>query len=172
MDAPPLRLATADDVDELVRLRRVMMGALAVHDEPTWAVVCGDFLRRTLADGSVAAVVAGDPGAARDRPAAADHRGPQPLVACGIGVLVERVPGPETPTGRYGYVCSMVTEPAWRGRGLATGVLECLLAWFSDRGVQKVDLHASDEGEPIYRRLGFREGRFPELRWRAPASGV
>ncbi|HKY68806.1 MAG TPA: GNAT family N-acetyltransferase [Acidimicrobiales bacterium] len=172
MDAPPLRLATADDVDELVRLRRVMMGALEVCDEPTWALACADFLRRTLADGSAAAVVAGDPGAVPSGSAAADRHRPEPLVACGIGVIVERVPGPETPTGRYGYVCSMVTEPDWRGRGLATGVVEGLLAWFADRGVRKVDLHASDEGEPIYRRFGFREGRFPELRWRAPASGL
>lgn len=180
MDAPSLRIATLDDVDELVRLRRVMMAALDVDDEPTWAGACADHLRRSFADGTAAAVVAERPADAPDRVGRPRPSGPldtagRPrvhLVACGIGEIVHRVPGPETPTGRYGYVCSMVTEPSWRGRGLATGVLEGLLRWFADRDVRKVDLHASSEGEPIYRRLGFAEGRFPELRWRAPASGA
>jgi predicted GNAT family acetyltransferase len=63
----------------------------------------------------------------------------------------------------------MVTEHAWRGLGLATRIVAELLAWFTARDVHKVDLHASAAGEPIYRRLGFADAQFPELRWRAPS---
>jgi GNAT superfamily N-acetyltransferase len=153
-----LRLATVDDIDELVRLRRVMMDALAVPDEPTWAGRCAAFLRDGFADGTATAAVADAPGTAGR------------LVACGIGTIIRRPPGPDTPNGLYGYIASMVTEPGWRSRGLATGIVSELLAWFTARDVRKVDLHASAEGEPIYRRFGFTDAEFPELRWRAPAA--
>lgn len=154
---PAPRLATPADVDELVRLRRVMMDALGVPDEPTWAPTCADFLRATMADGTTGALVAEDP-------QRSGH-----LVACGVGSILNRLPGPATPDGRYGYISSMVTEPPWQGRGVASGIVTGLLAWFRDRGVHKVDLHASRAGEPIYRRHGFAEAEFPELRWRSPA---
>lgn len=155
---PVPRLATLDDVDELVRLRRVMMDALGVPNEPTWASTCADFLRATMADGTTGAMVAEDP------------KGPGRLVACGVGSIIRRLPGPATPDGRYGYISSMVTEPPWRGRGVAGGIVAGLLAWFGDRGVLKVDLHATRAGEPIYRRHGFAEGEFQELRWPSPSA--
>jgi GNAT superfamily N-acetyltransferase len=151
---PALRLATADDVTELVRLRRVMMAALHTPAEPTWERACAEFFTETLADGTTGVVVADDP----DQPGR--------LVACGVGTVSRRPPGPNTPNGRYGYISSMVTEEAWRGRGLARAIVESLLDWFAGIGVHRVDLHASAQGEPIYRSLGFAEGEYPELRWR------
>lgn len=152
-----VRAATVDDVDELVRLRRVMMDAVGMPDEPTWRQACAGFLTATLADGTTGALVADDPGGPPGR-----------LVACGVGRILVRLPGPRTPDGRYGHIASMVTEPAWRGRGLATAIVQGLLRWFTDRGVAKVDLHATAEGEPVYRALGFTDGDYPELRWTAP----
>jgi GNAT superfamily N-acetyltransferase len=160
-DAPAPRLATVADVDELVRLRAVMMGMLGElgePPEPTWRDACTAFLHRALATGDAGALVVDDP--------ATPHR----LVACGVGTVTQRLPGPRTPNGRYGYIASMVTEPEWRGRGLATTIVAGLLDWFRARGIHKVDLHATAHGEPIYRALGFVEGPFPELRWRGPAS--
>ncbi|HET6952241.1 MAG TPA: GNAT family N-acetyltransferase, partial [Acidimicrobiales bacterium] len=145
------RPATLDDVDELVRLRWVMMEALGVRDEPSWRPACARLLTATLADGTTAAVVAEHPDAAGR------------LVACGVGRILVRLPGPRTPDGRYGHIASMVTEPAWRRRGLASGIVQGLLDWFAGQGVRKVDLHASPEGAPVYRALGFTEGEFPEL---------
>jgi GNAT superfamily N-acetyltransferase len=52
-------------------------------------------------------------------------------------------------------VLSMWTEPAHRRRGLATAVVEAMLAWCRAHGVRRITLHASDEGRPIYARLGF-----------------
>jgi GNAT superfamily N-acetyltransferase len=156
--APGLRLGTLDDIAELVRLRGVMMDALAVADEPTWAAACAAYLHEALADESSGAVVADDPCE------------PGRLVACGIGTIVRRLPGPNTPDGRYGYIASMVTEENWRGRGLAAGIVVGLLEWFGRRQVHAVDLHASAAGEPIYRRLGFADAQFPELRWRRSAG--
>ena len=48
----------------------------------------------------------------------------------------------------------------------AAGVLTALLAWFAERGVGHVDLHASSSGEQLYRAAGFTEPSWPALRWR------
>ena len=152
---PDLRPATAADVAELVRLRKLMMHAMgAPTGDPGWERACHEFLATSLAEGTTGAVVADDPGL---------HGR---LVACGVGTVAQRLPGPMAPSGRYGYIASMVTVEAWRGRGLATGIVVRLLDWFAGIGVQRVDLHASAEGEPIYRALGFAESPYPELRWR------
>jgi GNAT superfamily N-acetyltransferase len=157
---PALRPATAADVAELVRLRKVMMDAMGVPEEPTWERACAEFLAASLAEGTTGAVVADDP----DRAAR--------LVAGGVGTVAVRLPSPMTPNGCYGYIASMVTEEPWRGRGLATGIVLGLLDWFAGVGVHRVDLHASAQGEPVYRALGFTESTYPELRWRrAPLSG-
>jgi GNAT superfamily N-acetyltransferase len=156
MSAPPpaIRPATAADVAELVRLRRVMLDALGAPGAEPWEDECARFLTASFADGTAGAVVADDPAT------------PGRLVACGVGTVARRLPGPANPDGRYGYIASMVTEEAWRGRGLAGAIVRGLLDWFDGIGVHRVDLHASAQGEPVYRALGFTESAFPELRWR------
>jgi GNAT superfamily N-acetyltransferase len=162
---PVVRLATSDDVDELVRLRAVMfdlLGQPSDEDGPRsgWRAACRHVLAEGLTTGTVAGAVA-------EAPDGAMH-----LVACGVVSVWQRLPGPGTPDGRYGYIASMVTEEAWRGRGLAGAIVRGLLDWFDGIGVHRVDLHASAQGEPVYRALGFTESTYPELRWRrAPLSG-
>jgi GNAT superfamily N-acetyltransferase len=149
-----VRLATVDDVPELLRLRGVMwesMGLpLAAGD---WEVRFAEVVSGWLSAGTgVAFVVDGEDG----------------LVACGIGSIDQHLPGSSNPSGRYGYIANMVTEAEHRGRGLASSILRGLLAWFTAQGIHTVDLHASAQGEPVYRAHGFTENRQPALRWRAP----
>lgn len=54
------------------------------------------------------------------------------------------------------------TAPAARGRGLGAAVTVAASRWSFERGARAVFLQASRQGEPIYRRLGFRElTRYP-----------
>lgn len=88
-----------------------------------------------------------------------DHPGEAgTLVACGAGVLTRRLPNPWHPEGLAGYVQWMSTEPAWRRRGLGRAVLQAVLGWFEERGVDNVELHATAAGTPLYRSEGFWEG--------------
>ena len=58
------------------------------------------------------------------------------------------------------YILSMFTEPAYRGRGVATALVVQMLRWIDRRGYRsRVYLHASRFGRPVYARLGFRDGR-------------
>ena len=145
----------AADVAELVRLRQVMFDALGWDDgsEP-WPEACAEVLQRGLADGSIVAFVV-------DRPEGVG------LASAGVGTVAQRLPGPCNPTGRYGFVQSMATDPEERRRGNARAVFAALIDWFKAEGLTAVDLHASPDGDALYRSFGFREGDHVELGWRA-----
>ena len=155
MGADATRWAGVDDVAELVRLRRVMFESMGIEVGGDTDASVAAVLAEGIADGSVfVAVVDGDE--------------PGRLAACGAGMVHRRIPGPGNPSGRFGYVQSMVTDERHRGRGLGRAVLEALMRRFAELGVVKVDLHATAMGAPLYRSIGFTEGPQPELRW----SGV
>lgn len=140
-----LRRANPSDAAELVRLRRVMFEAMGVdHSAPEWAANADEVLRRCLASGEMAAFVVEEDGR---------------VVAGGVGMVAQRLPGPKNPSGLHGYVQSMATDPESRGRGHARAVFAALLEWFEERGVTSVDLHATGEGAPLYRSFGFSEPR-------------
>ena len=80
------------------------------------------------------------------------------LVACGAGVIADRLPNPWHPNGLAGYVQWMSTEPAFRRQGLGRAVLRAVLAWLDERGVDNVELHATEEGARLYRSEGFWRG--------------
>jgi len=88
------------------------------------------------------------------------------LAACGIGVVEQRLPGPHLLNGRIGQVVGVVTDLAHRRRGHSRAIMRELLDWFRERGVSRVDLYASAEGEPLYRELGFTDLPDPALYWR------
>ncbi|MFG1950950.1 GNAT family N-acetyltransferase [Micromonospora sp. NPDC048830] len=64
----------------------------------------------------------------------------------------------------------MVTEAGYRRRGYSRACLEALLGWFAARGVRKIDLRASAEGEPLYRSLGFVATSGPTMRLTLPPA--
>lgn len=117
-------------------------------DEDHWrhwrAVARRAVMERTGDD--VAVFVADDPGV------------PGRLVACGAGIVVRRLPNPHHPHGLAGYVQWMSTDPDFQRRGYGRAVLQGVLGWFEARGVDNVELHATPEGEPLYRSEGFWRG--------------
>jgi GNAT superfamily N-acetyltransferase len=86
-------------------------------------------------------------------------------VIAGGGVMMRRLlprPG-NLQGGEEAYIMNIYTEPEHRRRGLARKLMETILAWCSERGFARVTLHPSDEGEPLYRSLGFE--RTKEMLW-------
>lgn len=60
-------------------------------------------------------------------------------------------------------VVNVYTEPEWRGQGVARALMRALMQWASTSGAERVVLHASDAGRPLYASLGF--GPTNEMRW-------
>ena len=65
------------------------------------------------------------------------------------------LPHPRYPSGTRPYFHSVSTLPAHRGRGLAQRLTEAAVEWARNRGFVTFALHASEQGRPIYERLGF-----------------
>lgn len=153
------RPADARDADETVRLAAVMFDAMGVPTPPEWwAEARAEFLARlgTAAFG----FVVDHPDAGAD----AVGGGPRRLAASAVVVLGPRLPNPRYPGGvEAGYVQWVATDPDQRRRGCARVVLTALVAWCDARGVPRVELAATEAGEPLYRSLGFLPGERPHL---------
>jgi GNAT superfamily N-acetyltransferase len=54
-----------------------------------------------------------------------------------------------------GFVCNMVVRQELQRQGLGGQVFEGLLAWLLARGIEQIQLEATDEGKPLYERHGF-----------------
>jgi GNAT superfamily N-acetyltransferase len=143
-----VRRATGDDAGELTRLRAVMMTAMGTDPSSlateVWRAGTAAHFRERLED------------VERFAAFVAEAEGPG-LVGCAVGWLDRHLPSPTNPTGDVGYVANMSTEPEWRGQGCGRATLTALLDWMRSRGVPRVDLHATEAGEPLYRSLGFAD---------------
>jgi GNAT superfamily N-acetyltransferase len=143
----PVRRANVDDAAELTRLRRVMflhMGRDPDLLDDIWQQRNIAHFRSRLADtDEFAAFVVDRPGGG--------------LAAVAVGWLNPHLVGTRNPTARTGYIANMSTDPAYRRRGHGRATLVALLDWMRDTGVTAVDLHASRDGEHLYRSVGFAE---------------
>lgn len=77
------------------------------------------------------------------------------LVGSGGISIYEVPPGTNAEAGE-GYVMSMYTMPAYRGRGVARAILDRLIDFARSCGVGRVWLRASAMGRPVYERAGFQ----------------
>jgi ribosomal protein S18 acetylase RimI-like enzyme len=137
-----VRIATGEDVEELVRLRGVLFSELALGGGTAedWAERCAAVLAEWLPRDDMRIVVID---------------APDGLASCGVGVVDQRLPAPYNPGGRVGHIFGVVTDPAYRNRGYGRAVMADLLRWFDGRGLVRVDLNASPDGQGLYRSLGF-----------------
>ncbi|MET8470915.1 GNAT family N-acetyltransferase [Streptomyces sp. NPDC006422] len=168
-----VRRATPADAEELVRLRKIMLDAMRPSDDVEWQPYTAKTLRSHLADeaGPLAVFVVDAPDAqdASDAADTPDPLGtpavaPGTLAACATGTINLSLGGPGNPEGTSGHVFNVCTDPAYRRRGYSRACMDALLAWFGERDIRRIDLHASPEGEPLYTSLGFVRTPAPAMR--------
>lgn len=141
-----IRSATLRDLPTLVQHRRAMWQAIGTFSKG--ALEAGDavyrrWLGRRLRSGEATAFVAETEG----------H------IPVGSGAVFLRDNDP-VPGGvsAIPHIISMFTDKAWRGRGVATGILKELVTWSKLRGFPGVTLTPAPKARPLYRRAGFRRG--------------
>ncbi len=149
------RLASAADVPELVRLRRIIFEGHPAEHRVEWVEHCAEYLRDRLDrdEPTLCAAVIGDP-----RPGGR-------LAACAVGWIDHHLPSPVSELGTLGYIGSVTTDSGYRGRGLATRALALLMKWFEQQGVPRVELQTTPDAFALYRRFGFEELSTPAMRW-------
>lgn len=151
---PFLRAATAADAAEVVRLAAMMFATIGVDAHDAGWRRAGERAVSERLGRDLAVFVAEDPAA------------PGRLVASVAGTVARRLPTPHDPSGLAGYVQWVATEAAWRRQGLGSALMTRLLDWYADQGAGRVELHATRDGEGVYRALGFSEGPNVALRRR------
>ncbi|WP_454050598.1 GNAT family N-acetyltransferase [Cellulomonas sp. Marseille-Q8402] len=151
-----LRHAIPGDAAVLVGLRAEMLTEMGSDPGPAgspWRVAARAWFAERLAAGTVLAVVAEHP--------------VDGVVAVAVGAVEQHAPSPSSPDGSHARLSTVVTRPAYRGRGLARRCTAALLDRLrSETTVRVVELNATAPAEALYRGLGFSEPRYVALQAR------
>jgi GNAT superfamily N-acetyltransferase len=144
MEAIVIRLGEVADVPHILHHRRAMfqeMGCADASSLDRMQRASEDYLRHAMPSGNYRAWLA-----------EADGR-----VVAGGGIAIVHWPGsPDFPDTRRGWILSVYTEPEFRRRGIARRILEAITQWCRSERFDYVALHASQDGRPLYEKLGFR----------------
>ncbi len=141
---PAIRRATPADVAALVELRLAFQQELEpIEDAAAWewhTQAVRRYFTEKLASGELLVWVA---------------ETPDEMVSTGALILVPKPPTQQNPSGLEAFVFNMYTVPAWRGKGLATRVLEEMIRFVKSTEARRIWLYASAKGEPVYAKAGF-----------------
>jgi len=138
------RAASDADVDEVVRLSALMYASMGQDvTRLDWLRVAREHFLSRLGRDLIVFVV--------------DHPNREGLAASAAGTVATRLPATNNVSAQAAYVQWVATDEDMRRRGCARAVLQALVDWYDDHGVRVIELHATPEGEPLYRELGFED---------------
>ena len=148
-----IRPATTEDIDVLVRLRRLMFEAMGHDDVDALDRMCRAsraYFAERIPSGAFRAWLWEEDG----------------QVVASIGLVIHSVPpAPDRLGTDIAYIMSLVTLPSHRRRGIAAALLGHVLTAVRSEGVAVVSLHATVDGRGIYERQGFALSEAqPEMR--------
>lgn len=137
--------ANLNDIDELIRLRLAFItedaGSLSSLQEQCIEEQLRDYFNRKLGKELIAFV-------ARDEKC---------IIAVAYLLLMEMPANARLQNGLYGEVLNVYTLPVFRGKGLCTTLMQHLIEYGKKCGLGCIDLSATENGYPIYAKLGFKE---------------
>ena len=138
-------MADLNDIPELVRLRILYMiddfGAITNEEREGMEKQLPGYFERELGKKLIAFV------------ARAEGR----LVAAAYLLIIEKPANPFFLNGLDSEVLSVYTEEEYRGKGICTNLMKQMIAYAAEHKISRIDLIATDEGYPIYRKLGFTD---------------
>jgi ribosomal protein S18 acetylase RimI-like enzyme len=80
------------------------------------------------------------------------------------GMVIQTIPGNfNLLNGTEGYILNMYTLPEYRKNRICSEIFDRLVNEGKELGLNKIYLHASNDGIRLYRRKGFAEPVMPEL---------
>lgn len=69
--------------------------------------------------------------------------------------LIDMVPRPGRFGRKWGYASAVYTTPQLRNRGLGSSLLEKMIQWGREQGLESLLLQSGDRSIPLYERAGF-----------------
>ncbi len=138
-----LRKATQADIDLLARNRLAFTSLTHNVGNPSEYIArTADYLRRHIKDDSLISFIAVDNGL---------------IVSSCILSIYETLPVPSCPSGKTGLLLNVYTLEAYKRQKLAYKLLLMLIEEAKRIGVEKIQLTNTEEGYPLYKKLGFTE---------------
>ena len=142
-----LRAASVEDAETLAKHRRAMFRDMGYQDQAALDSMMAKFLpwlEAKMVSGEYLAWLAVT---AED------------IAVAGAGLWLMDWPAHMLgSSARRGNILNVYTEPEFRRRGLARGLVQTALDWCKLNQVDFVILHASPEGRGLYESLGFKAG--------------
>ena len=77
------------------------------------------------------------------------------MVATSGLIFFQKPPSERNLMGLEAYILNMYTVPVWRGQGIATRLLQILIASAKQRQAHRIWMYVTQDGRPIYERAGF-----------------
>lgn len=137
--------ANKKDIDELIDLRIAYMkddfGSVSDEEKEGMKKQLPDYFNRKLGDELIAFV-------AKDE---------DTIVAVAYLHIIEMPANSILLNGLYGDVLSVYTKAEYRGKGICTQLMKNLVEYGRKIGLGRIDLSATKEGYPIYKKVGFKE---------------
>ena len=138
-------IANLNDIPELVRLRILYMiddfGSITDEERAGMEKQLPGYFERELGKKLIAFV------------ARAEGR----LVAAAYLLIIEKPANPFFLNGLDSEVLSVYTEEGYRGKGICTNLMRNMIDYAAEHKISRIDLMATDEGYPIYKKLGFED---------------
>jgi Acetyltransferases len=79
-------------------------------------------------------------------------------------MVIKKIPGDFNQSSYLeGDILNMFTIPVARRNGISAMILQQLINEARNRGISKISLHTSKDGEKLYRKYGFSEPGYPVL---------
>ena len=149
-------IATKEDINELIRMRIAYMiddfGFVSDIERKGMETQLPDYFNRKLGNELIAFVAKDE-----DR-----------IVSVAYLHIIEMPANSMLLNGLYGEVLSVYTEPDYRGKGLCSKLMNNLVEYGKNKGLGRIDLSATDDGYPIYAKIGFKEKdhRYRDMRYK------
>lgn len=140
-----VREATPADLDIILHHRRSMFFDMGHTDAAVLEAMLSTsrpFFAERLADG-------------RYRGWLVENSSHQVIAGGGI-VVFDYHSSPTDLSARRPVIVNMYTEAAYRRKGIARTLMEMMIEWCRQEGFRTILLHASDDGRPLYEKLGFK----------------
>ncbi|MCF2139004.1 MAG: GNAT family N-acetyltransferase [Candidatus Lokiarchaeota archaeon] len=141
-----IRQCTLDDIDELLKLRRIMFESMSCYsDKQLWDKAISNsrdyFLKNVPSSKFIGWI--------------AIIQEKQPIGAGGL-VVDRHPPGPSNLSGKIGYIMNIVVIEEYRRQGIGEKIMRSIIAYLKKHNISVATLHATDIGKSLYQKLGFK----------------
>ncbi|WP_371802573.1 GNAT family N-acetyltransferase [Candidatus Lokiarchaeum ossiferum] len=142
-----IRQCSIADIDSMVKLRRIMFESMGYSDLKLLNLAdeaAIKYLQQSIPTGEFIGWIAEDT--------------QKKAIGSGGVVIDKHPPGPNNLSGKKGYIMSVVVVEEFRKQGIAQKIMEIIIQWLKKQNISIANLHATEMGRKLYKKLGFTDG--------------